>query len=161
MYSRFPAFMALALASALVAASVSSCAEDPCETEICQPCPSSRIVMSYQDSAGRCFPAFGASTRVHALHSRTNDTLYSYGYNDSCRVTFLVTDSVIYHIVNARYGISDVLQLEGSEYQEPVNVTDCCLCYPLEYVRTKLNAQDVLVEFPVGTYENIPYVRRF
>jgi hypothetical protein len=161
MCSKFTVFVAFSLAFTLVATSLSSCKSDQCETEICQPCPSSRIVMSYQDSAGRCLPAFKVSARVHALHSRTNDTLYSYGFQDSCRVAFLVTDSVRYHIVSAEYGVSDVLQFAESEYQEPVTVTECCLCYPLEYVHTILNAQAVLFEFPVGAYENVPYVRRF
>jgi hypothetical protein len=159
MRNRFPAVKASLFALFLLGLLVSACKKDPCETEICLPCPSSRIVMEYVDSTGNCLPSFHASARVYALHSRTADTLYTYTFSDSCKVGFLVADSVEYHLVSALHGVNDVITLDTWEYQEPINVTECCLCYPVDHMHGKLNGQSLEIEFPVGQYENTPFIR--
>lgn len=161
MRNRFPAVKAIVSASLLLIVLVSACKKDSCETEICQPCPSSRVIMQYQDNAGRCVPAFHASARVYALHSRTNDTLYTYGFSDSCKVAFLVADSVVYHLESSAFGVSDVISFESWEYQDPISVTECCLCYPLDHMHAKVNGQSVDMTFAAGEYESTPYVRTF
>jgi hypothetical protein len=143
----------------LMAIIVSGCKKDPCETAICQPCPSSRIVFQYQDSLGHCATSLYANARVYALHSRTNDSLYSYTFSDSCHVSFLIADSVVYHVVSANPVVNDVIKIETVEYQEPLTVTECCLCYPAAHVHGKLNNSTLTVEFPTGAYENTPFVR--
>lgn len=159
MRKRFPAVTASLSALALLLLLVSACKKDPCETEICLPCPSSRIVMQYVDSSGSCLPTFHSSARVYALHSRTADTLYSYTFSDSCQVGFLVADSVEYHLISTAHGVNDVITLDNWEYQEPINVTECCLCYPVSHIHGKLNGQALEIEFPVGQYENTPFIR--
>ena len=161
MRNRFSAVSASVIALLMLTILVGACKKDPCETEICQPCPSSRIVMQYVDSAGACVPSFHAAARVYALHSRTNDTLYTYGFSDSCQVGFLIADSVVYHLVSTAHGVNDVITLETWEYQEPINVTECCLCYPVEHVHGMLNNSTLHVEFPAGQYESTPVVRTF
>jgi hypothetical protein len=147
------------LALLLVTVFISACKKDPCEDEICLPCPSSRIVLQYQDSTGNCIPSFHAQARVYALHSATLDTLYSYGFSDSCQVGFLVADSVVYHLVSTAHGVDDVITLDEWEYQEPITVTECCLCYPVEHMHGKINGQALEIEFPAGEYENAPFIR--
>jgi hypothetical protein len=140
---------------------VSACKKDPCETTICQPCPSSKVVFQYQDSSGRCASNLDVAARVYALQSRTLDTLYSYSFTDTCRVSFLIADSVVYHVRSTNPAIFDVVKLESIEYQEPVTVTECCLCYPADHVHGKLNNSTLAVDFPAGAYENTPFVRAF
>lgn len=137
----------------------SACKKDPCETEVCLPCPSSRLVFEYQDSAGQCVPSFHATARVYALHSRTGDSLYSYTFSDSCHVSFLIADSVTYHVVSTSPAVHDVITLEEWEYQDPLNVTECCLCYPVSHLHGMLNAQTLTITFPTGNYENAPFIR--
>lgn len=146
-------------ASLLLVMLVSACKKDPCETAICQPCPSSKVVFTYQDSLGHCVTSLYSSARVYALQSRTLDTLYSYSFSDSCHVSFLIADSVVYHVVSASPAVNDVIKLETVEYQDPINVTECCLCYPADHVHGKLNNSTLSVEFPAGAYENTPFVR--
>lgn len=159
MRKRLTAITASIFALLLLMIMASSCKKDPCETEICQPCPSSRIVMKYVDSLGNCVPSFHASARVYALHSTSLDTLYTYTFSDSCQVGFLVADSVVYHLVSTAHGVDDVIMLDSWEYQDPISVTECCLCYPVDHVHGKLNAQDLEIAFPTGEYENTPFVR--
>ncbi|MFN8394238.1 MAG: hypothetical protein U0176_06125 [Bacteroidia bacterium] len=159
MHNRLPAVKAILVAMSLLLVFVSSCKKDPCEDEICQPCPSSRVVFQYQDSSGGCIPSFHSSARVYALHSRTADTLYSYSFSDSCTVGFLVTDSTVYHLVSTAHGVNDVISFDEKEYQDPIEVTECCLCYPVSHIHGKLNGQTLHVEFPAGQYENTPFIR--
>lgn len=159
MRTKFSALSVAVFASLLLVLAVSACKKDPCETAICQPCPSSRMVFQYQDSAGHCFHGIQSTARIYALQSRTLDTLYSYNFNDSCHVSFLIADSVVYHVENASPAIHDVIGIESVEYQDPINVTECCLCYPASHVHGKLNNSTLTIEFPTGVYENTPFVR--
>ena len=101
MRTKISAFSVAAVTCLLMVMLVSACKKDPCETAICQPCPSSRIVFQYQDSTGQCFHSLHTTARIYALHSRTLDTLYAYTFSDSCHVSFLIADSVVYHLENA------------------------------------------------------------
>ncbi len=159
MRNKISALSAALFACLLMVLIASACKKDPCETEICQPCPSSRLVFQYKDSAGQCLPSFHATARVYAIHSRTNDTLYTYNFSDSCTVGFLIADSVVYHLKSSSPVVHDIIRLDTWEYQDPLNVTECCLCYPVSHLHGKLNGQDLNVEFPVGAYVNTPFVR--
>lgn len=159
MRNKISALSASLLACLFLALAVGACKKDPCKDEICLPCPSSRIVFQYEDSLGQCVPSFHAAARVYALHSRTADTLYSYNFSDSCQVGFLIADSVVYHLVSTAHGVDDVIELEEWEYQEPVEVTECCLCYPVQHVHGKLNGQSLEISYPAGSYENAPFIR--
>lgn len=148
----------LALVSCLfMVIGFSACKKDPCVTEVCLPCPSSRFVMSYVDTTGNCVPSFHAAARIYAIDNETLDTLYNYGFSDSCQVGFIVDDAVTYHL---RSGAThDVIKFEEIEFQEPINVTECCLCYPVAHVHGKLNATTFNTEFKTGDYVNEPFVR--
>lgn len=149
----------LSLLALVLTISLAACKKDPCETEICQPCPSSRLVMNYVDSTGQCIPAFHASARVVAIDNETSDTLYTYGFSDSCQVGFLVDEKVTYHLWGSNPAVHDVISIETMEYQEPINVTECCLCYPVSKVQGKFNGQDLQVDFIGGQYTNEPFIR--
>jgi hypothetical protein len=138
---------------------VTSCKKDPCETEICLPCPSSRLVFQYVDSTGNCLPAFHASARVYAISNKTSDTLYTYTFSDSCQVGFIVADSVTYHLVGSSPAVHDIIAIDSIAYQDPISVTECCLCYPAKYIKGTLNGVPLDVAFKLGDYVNEPYVR--
>jgi hypothetical protein len=159
MRTKTSALSAALFACLFVVLIASACKKDPCETAICQPCPSSRMVFEYQDSLGNCVPSFHATARVYALHSRTADTLYSYNFSDSCHVSFLIADSVVYHLVSTSPAVHDVITLDTWEYQDPLEVTECCLCYPVAHIHGMLNSQALEIEFPTGEYENVAFIR--
>ena len=143
----------------LMVVGLSSCKKDPCVTEVCLPCPSSRFVMAYQDTTGNCVPSFHASAWVHAIDNETSDTLYTYNFSDSCEVGFIVDVAVTYHVIGGNPVQHDVITFEEIEYQEPINITECCLCYPVDHIHGMLNAQELSVSFKPGDYVNEPFVR--
>ena len=150
-------FSALLLAGIFV---LSGCEKDVCKDAVCAPCPSSRFVMSYQDSVGACPTAFAASARVYAISaSNPTDTAYVYNFSDACKVGFLVDENMVYHVDATNPVLHDILYISEYEYQEPVKVTDCCLCYPVGHVHAVLNGDSITAEYPVGLYENEGYVR--
>ena len=137
-----------------------SCKKDECKDAVCAPCPSSRFVMEYQDSTGACPSGFHASAKVYAISAEDpTDTAYVYNFSDSCRVGFLVDENMVYHVRASSPTVHDVLYFAEYEYQEPLNVTDCCLCYPISKVSGVLNGDSVKVDYPTGKYENTGYVR--
>ena len=138
--------------------SLSSCKPDPCEDQICAPCPSSRFVMVYQDSTGACLPDFHSNAIVYAIDASTMDTAYNYNFSDSCEVGFLVQEDLVYHVVSG--AVSDVIQFTGFDYQDPISVTECCLCYPINTVAIQVNGLTDSVTFNAGEYQNTPYIRR-
>lgn len=139
---------------------LSSCRPDECEDEICAPCPSSRLIMTYLDSTGACIPEFHSSAVVHAIRKTAPfDTAYSYNFSDSCRVGFLIQDDVDYHLVGNNPAITDIIEIESFDFQEPLAVTNCCLCYPVQTANILLNGQPISVAFVTGEYENVPQVR--
>ncbi|MEM1000125.1 MAG: hypothetical protein AAGN35_23925 [Bacteroidota bacterium] len=136
-----------------------SCEEDPCEEAICAPCPSSRFVVQYQDSTGACPAAFDGDAIVYAIRQSTQDTAYTYNFSDSCEVGFLVQEDLVYNVVAPNYGFSDMVQITDFTYQDPINVTECCLCYPIASVSVMFGVDTATVSFPAGEYENVPFVR--
>jgi hypothetical protein len=152
------AFSVLLLFGAL---SLTSCEEDNCKDAICAPCPSSRFVMAYQDSTGACPAAFAASAKVYAISAdNPTDTAYVYNFNDGCKVGFLVDENMVYHVRGTSPVVHDVLYISEYEYQAPLNITDCCLCYPVGHVHAVLNGDSISTDYPVGSYENEGYARR-
>lgn len=137
--------------------SFSSCEPDPCEDAICAPCPSSRFVMMYQDSTGACPADFHSNAVVYAIDATTLDTAYTYNFSDSCQVGFLVQEDLVYHLVSDNF--LDVIEFSSHTFQDPVMVTECCLCYPINTVDIGINGQVETVTFEAGEYENTPYVR--
>jgi hypothetical protein len=150
-------FSGLLLAGMLA---LSGCEEDVCKEAVCAPCPSSRFVMSYQDSLGQCPPAFAASARVYAISaSNPTDTAYSYSFSDACKVGFLVDEDMVYHVRGTSPVVHDILYISEFEYQEPVAVTECCLCYPVGKVMGVLNGDSIQADYPAGRYENEGFIR--
>lgn len=151
---------AFSLATMALLLLLSGCKTDECKDAICAPCPSSRLVMEYQDSLGRCLPGFHSSAKVYAIHAENpTDTAYTYNFSDSCHVGFLVDENMVYHVKGSNPTTHDVIYFLGYEYQEPVNVTECCLCYPVLSVNALINSDSVTIDFPAGSYENAPYIR--
>jgi hypothetical protein len=136
---------------------LASCKQDPCEEEICAPCPSSRFVIAYQDSTGACPASFHANARVFAINTSSLDTVYSYNFSDSCQVGFLVQEDLMYHVVSGSW--KETVFITDYTYQEPLSVTECCLCYPVASVTVNVDGDTATVNFPAGSYENEPYIR--
>jgi hypothetical protein len=116
-------------------------------------------VFQYVDSVGNCIPAFHASARIYAISNKTADTLYSYTFSDSCEVGFIVADSVTYHMVASNPSTHDIIAIDSIAYQDPINVTECCLCYPAKTIKGSLNGVPLSIAFPVASYVNEPYMR--
>lgn len=134
---------------------LSSCEKDPCEDAICAACPSSRLVIQYQDSLGDCPPAFHANAWITGIDLVENDTTLRYNFSDSCQAGFLIRENYRYIVSSGSY--RDVIDIVDFDYQEPIEVTECCLCYPVEHVDLSINGDSVHVEFPAGKYENEAY----
>lgn len=151
-------FSALLLAGVLA---LTGCEKDPCKDAICAPCPSSRFVISYQDSTGACPTAFSNGARVYAISAdNPTDTAYVYNFSDACKVGFLVDENMVYHVRGTNPTVHDVLAISEYTYQEPVKVTECCLCYPVGTIHAVLNGDSISTDYPAGLYENEAYVRR-
>jgi hypothetical protein len=143
----------------LMSIAMVGCDRNECKDVVCSPCPSSRFVMEYQDSLGNCIPAFNASARVFAISaSNPLDTAYSYSFSDSCKAGFLIDEAMVYHVVGG-VNTRDVISFLDVKYQDPVEVTTCCLCYPVSTLSLSLNGDTIQVSMPAGSYENNPYVR--
>ena len=159
MRTKLSVFNLMLLASLFMVLGLSACKKDPCVTEVCLPCPSSRFVMEYQDSTGNCVPSFHASARVYAINNTSLDTAYTYNFSDSCQVGFIVDETMTYHVYGGNPVQHDVIVFEEIEYQEPINITECCLCYPVGHVHGMLNGQEFNQTFKAGGYENEPFIR--
>jgi hypothetical protein len=116
--------------------------------------------MEYQDSLGNCLPGFHASARVYAIAAENPaDTAYSYSFSDSCEAGFLIDEEMVYHVVASSPATHDVISVVGYDYQDPISVTECCLCYPVNTVDLLVNGDSVTVTLPTGSYESTPYIR--
>lgn len=136
----------------------SSCRKNDCEDVICAPCPSSRLVIQYQDSTGMCDVNFDASAKIYAISlANSQDTAYAYDFSDSCKAGFLVQDDVEYHLVASNY--AEVIRIERFTFQEPDIVTECCYCYPVDSVWLSIDGNTEAVVFPTGAYQNEALVR--
>jgi hypothetical protein len=137
--------------------SLASCNKDVCEDAVCAPCPSSRFVIEYQDSTGACPAAFHSNARIYAINTTTLDTAYAYNFSDSCQAGFLVQEELMYHIVSGSW--KETIFITDFTYQEPLEVTECCLCYPVATVTVNVDGDTTTVDFPAGSYENTPMIR--
>ena len=133
------------------------CKKTECEDEICEPCPSSRLIFQYQDSTGGCDSVFSMNARVHAFEGGATDTAYSYNFSDYCKAAFLVREGYTYHVVSGT--TRDTVVINGNTYQDPISVTECCLCYPAKTVDIVLNGDSMTVDFPTGAYDSNPKTR--
>jgi len=135
---------------------LTSCEEDPCEDAVCASCPSSRVLVEYQDSTGACPPAFSAAGMVYGIDLLTMDTALRYNFSDSCMAGLILRENYRYVVRSGTY--SDVFDVLGFTYQEPLEVTECCLCYPVANVDLSINGDSTRIDFPTGEYQNTPYV---
>ena len=135
--------------------------KEECEDVVCSPCPSSRLVIEYRDSTtGACVPAFHSSAMVYAFDvDNPNDTVRRYNLADSCVARFIVQEDLFYHLVGA--GVRDTIVVDSFSYQEPVEVQECCLCYPIEHADIKINGVHQHVEWGAGNYDNTAIIRLF
>jgi hypothetical protein len=155
-YSLFPRL--LAVTALLFTVLVGAKCKDDCKDIICEPCPSSKLVVRYEDSTGACPASFHAGAWVIGVNPNNNlDTIYKYNLSDSCTAAFLIQENIEYHVVSGSW--ADTVLLGDFDFQPGVPVTECCLCYPLEHVNVWFNGDSSHVEFPEGAYENAPVVR--
>lgn len=150
-------FLKLVLALVLVV-SITSCEEDPCEDAICGACPSSRLLLEYQDSTGACVPTFHSNAVIKGIDMLTGDTTLTYNFSDSCMAGLLVRENYQYVISSGAY--QDVVDIVSFERQDPISVTECCLCYPVSTLNVAINGDTSVVDFPTGQYDNTPQVIR-
>ena len=134
-----------------------SCDELNCQEEICAPCPSSRFTVQYQDAAGNCLSDLNPAGMVYAMETGSTDTLYSYSFTDSCSVGFIIEAGLEYHVTGGGV-INDVIQIGEFDFQEPVWVTECCACYPVNALSVTRNGDPIDVTFPAESYVNDTYV---
>ncbi len=150
--STVPSFLiALPLAFALLFG-LSACEEDPCEDAICAACPSSRVIIQYQDSTGACPADFSAAGNVVGFNLNTNVADLNYAFSDSCTASLLLRENYRYTVSSGTY--SDEIEIIGFDFQEPVMVTECCLCYPASWVDLRINGDSTRVTYPDGEYDN-------
>lgn len=135
---------------------LSSCEDDPCEDAICASCPSSRVIVQYQDSTGACPAAFSAAGMVYGIDRLTNDTTLRYNFSDSCTVGMLLRENYRYVVRSGSY--TDVFDIMAFDFQEPISVTECCLCYPAASADVSINGDSTRIAFPTGEYDNAPFV---
>lgn len=128
-----------------------------CQEEICAPCPSSRFTVQYQDTAGNCLADLNPAGQVYAIETSSTDTLYAYSFTDSCSVGFIIEEGMEYHVTGGGM-INDVFQIGTFDFQEPVWVTECCACYPVNALSITRNGNPVDVTFPAESYVNDTYV---
>ncbi len=137
---------------------ISAKCKHECEDIICDPCPNSRLRVEYVDSAGHCLVGLQNSAMVYGLSTTSGDTLFSYTVSDSCNATFLIQDHVEYHFVAGAF--RDTISLKpGWEYQAGMEVSECCLCYPVKNADVIFGKDTTHVDWPVGEYENVPVTR--
>ena len=145
----------VALAFVLVI-SLASCEEDPCEDAICGACPSSRLLLEYQDSTGACIPTFHSDAVVQGIDATTGDTTLSYNFSDSCTAGLLVRENYRYVISSGAW--QQIVDIVDFSQQDPVNVTECCLCYPVSTLTIAVDGDTSVVDYPTGQYDNVPVV---
>lgn len=146
-------FVALAFCAVFVLSAWSGCHHNDCEDVICTPCPSSRLIIQYQDSTGRCDADFHAGTWIYALNREDHsDTLYRYNFSDSCQAAFLLQEDAFFKVVSPVH--EDFIQVESYTYQEPLEITECCLCYPVATAEVNINGDVQTVTFTTGEYTN-------
>lgn len=148
-------FLKLVLALVVVF-SIASCEEDPCEDAICGACPSSRLMLEYQDSLGACVPSFHSDAVIKGIDQLTGDTTLTYNFSDSCTAGLLVRENYRYIITSGSW--QDEVDIVSFERQDPINVTECCLCYPVSTLNVAINGDTSAVDFPTGQYDNTPLV---
>lgn len=71
---------------------------------------------------------------------------------------FLIEEDLVYVVESGSW--HDTIRVDSFEYQEPVEVTSCCFCYPVEHADISINDTTIHVEFPIGEYDNVPHVRK-
>lgn len=144
------------LVALFLTVTVTSCEEDPCEDAICGACPSSRLMIQYQDSTGMCPPDFHTNAMVSGVNLATSETLPTYNFGDSCATGLLIRENYEYTITSGTY--QDVIEVIDFSFQDPVEVTECCLCYPVSTLKIAINGDTSDVDFPAGQYDNNPLV---
>lgn len=159
MHRTFTLSRTLAVSAILFLALAGVKCKDDCEDILCEPCPSSRLVVRYVDNLGNCLPSFHQSAMVYAVNASTGDPLYNYSLADSCTATYLVQENVIYYLVSTNPAFADTIEVLDYEFQPGIEVSECCMCYPMEHSNILVNGDSVHVEFPDSAYTNDPLIR--
>ena len=142
----------------LLGIAVTSCDNNNCQEEVCAPCPSSRFVIQYQDSTGACLSSSTPTGMVYAFHhGNMMDTLYTYSFNDSCTASFIIEENMMYQVMTGT-NYSHEVMIHGFSFQEPIWVTECCPCYPVDSLTVHVDGSHQTLAFPAESYENDPYI---
>lgn len=134
---------------------MASCEEDPCEDAVCAACPSSRVLIQYEDSTGMCPAAFHAGATIQGIDMTSWDTTLNYNFSDSCQAGLLVRENYRYIVRSGGY--MDMIDILSFTYQDPISVTECCLCYPAASVTLSIDGDTTVIDYPAGQYDNTPY----
>ncbi|MCB9234584.1 MAG: hypothetical protein H6581_23210 [Bacteroidia bacterium] len=148
------------IAVVLLVSSLSGC-KDACEGILCNPCESSKVLLKYVDSNGDCPSDFDQRAVVSAFNNGDfNDLAFTFDFADACTAGLLVEAGFAYVIEDQVLGVSDTVIVEDVEYQAPIEVTECCLCYPAEHAHLMINGQEMMAHFSTGSFISNPLERQ-
>ncbi len=147
---------------ALVILLVSGCKQDPCTEITCTPCPSNQLVIRYQRASGNCDSLINANTIIYVYSA--NDSFYSdlkftYGFSDTCTAALLIDADYRYKIICSNPAFRDSIVPISETYQEPIEVTECCLCYPIATAQYLFSNVATTTAFPAGQYKSPTLIR--
>lgn len=141
---------------------ITGCKKTDCSSVICDPCPGNRFMIAYQDTSGRCDSLVNANTRIDAFHKDSTWSglpAFSYGLTSQCVAALILDKSYKYRIRCTSPAFMDTIRITSITFQEPMEITECCLCYPANGVTITLNGIADSVTFPAAQYENSPRLR--
>ena len=138
------------------------CKKTDCSSVICEPCPGNRFMITYGDSSGVCDSTVQANTLVQAFHKDsvwTSIPAFSYGLTSDCNAALILGSFYKYRIKCLTPAFVDTVHVTSITYQDPIEATECCQCYPANVVTVTVNGTAQSVTFPSSQYENAPWLR--
>lgn len=139
---------------------LSACDNNDCEDVVCAPCQNSRLLVQYQDSTGACPSGLSENARIVGLRSgNMTDTVYNYGLSANCMAAFILDSNVVFKVVSTNPAFEDVLSIGDFGFQPGVEVSTCCLCYPVDSLSATLNGNAIQTVFNTGQYDSNPFIR--
>lgn len=139
----------------LLLLTVQSCYKYPCAEAVCSPCPSNHFVMQFEDADGQCPVLFHKNAKVIGFYGVAQvDTAFKYSLADSCQASILVDKEYNYLITsgNKNYHVT----IDHFTIQTPIEIDECCLCYPIDSLQVTVNDSVYHVKYPSTEYVNTP-----